>query len=307
MRTPSASGTPPGETGAPSAVSGAAAGPGRRWWAPANSTIRAWPGATPAAESRRSEPGSAPMENGVRSTVTTRGGPSALAISRRAVFRDKRLPPPVASRQYGAGRGRTQTGQATRDRKTEETPVRSGLDAGLLADLEAGVEILQGIDDSAVLQLFVADHGRPEESLLADGDRLAGSDLAHMVPERVIECVRGLGEPAVLHRKGDAGDDRRAVEEGDGGVHLDRHERPVVAAAAEAGDVMGQAERREHFAGGRELALHADQHDRVVLAGVLARDVVQPGGGDDGRDLSGRAGPDRLNHEAMVVAQEGGH
>src|SRR5882762_3119714 len=231
------------------------------------------------------------MLNGVWSRGTVLKEPSGRAISRRTVWRGKFPPPLCRSTEYGSRTGGKQTSRAGRGPGLERGATGwkgrpSGLDARLLADLEATVEILQGVDDAAVLELLVPHHGRAEEALLADLDRLAGGDVAHPVPEGVVERVRRLGEPAVLHRERDARHDRRAVEEGDRRVHLHRHQRPVVAAAAEARHVVGDPEGGEHLAGRRKLALDANQHHRIVLSGVFPRDVVQARGGDNGQDLA---------------------
>src|SRR5438552_1692343 len=148
------------------------------------------------------------MLNGVWSRGTVLREPSGRAISRRTVWRGKFPPPLCRSAEYGSRTGGKQTSRAGRgpawnaERRGGKDP--SGLDADLLADLEATVEIPQGVDDAAVLELLVPDHGRAEEALLADLDRLAGGDVAHSVPEGVVERVRRLGEPAVLHRERDA-------------------------------------------------------------------------------------------------------
>ena len=77
-------------------------------------------------------------------------------------------------------------------------------------------------------------------------------------------------------------------------------------AAHAAGDEVADRERRQDFAGRREVHLHAHQHDRVVLARVLAGDVVQARGRHRRRLLAGRARPDRFDDVALGIAQERG-
>jgi hypothetical protein len=71
-------------------------------------------------------------------------------------------------------------------------------------------------------------------------------------------------------------------------------------------DVMADAIGREDFAGRGEIALGADEADRVVLGGVGAGDIVQARGRDHGPEVVVGAAANRLDDEALVVAEQAG-
>lgn len=60
----------------------------------------------------------------------------------------------------------------------------------------------------------------------------------------------------------------------------------------------------QNLAGGREVLLHP--HHRIILAGVLAGDVVQPLGADRRGLVAVVPAPDRFHHVTVVVPQQGG-
>src|SRR5574341_1736550 len=112
-------------------------------------------GAMSGAGSGRLAVRSDPMENGVRSTATTLVSPSEPPISRRAIWRGKAVPPlchcpPIWCRgELEANRTASRPPGAAWNGRVM---ARSGLDAGLLPDLELRVELLEGVDDSAVFE-----------------------------------------------------------------------------------------------------------------------------------------------------------
>ena len=83
-----------------------------------------------------------------------------------------------------------------------------------------------------------------------------------------------------------------------------RHQRHVVRASHTAGDEMAECERRQHLARGGEVHLRAHQHHGIILAGIVARDVVQARGRYRHRLLAARPRPDGLDDELLCVAQQ---
>lgn len=64
---------------------------------------------------------------------------------------------------------------------------------------------------------------------------------------------------------------------------------------------MPDLKRVQHLARGGEGPLHPNQHNRVVLTGILARDVVQPARAHRDALLAGGARNDALDYEALIV------
>jgi hypothetical protein len=54
-----------------------------------------------------------------------------------------------------------------------------------------------------------------------------------------------------------------------------------------------------------QVLLHPDQHHRVVLAGILAGDIVQPLRADCRSLVAVMPAPDRLDNVAVIVPEEG--
>ena len=89
-----------------------------------------------------------------------------------------------------------------------------------------------------------------------------------------VDGIHRFGELALVHTIGRAAHDRRAIEVADPRVAHHRHEWHVVRTAHAAGHEMPGGEWGQNLARRRKVHLHTHQHHRVVLAGVLAGDVV---------------------------------
>ena len=72
------------------------------------------------------------------------------------------------------------------------------------------------------------------------------------------------------------GDQRRPIEIGSRSKERNWHKWHVVRSPHTSGHVMADGERRQNLTRRREVHLGTHQHDRIVFADVLARDVVQP-------------------------------
>ena len=95
-----------------------------------------------------------------------------------------------------------------------------------------------------------------------------------------------------------------AVEVADAGLERHRHQGHLMRATHSPSDVRADGEGRQHLAGGGEILLDPHQHHRVVLAGVLACNVMQARGGRHHRLLAAGERPHRFHHIALGVVQQ---
>lgn len=67
---------------------------------------------------------------------------------------------------------------------------------------ELSIQFLHLLDDPAILQFAIGEHGCPRESLLSDLRRLSGNFLPDVVPIGMIKGISGLGKFAVMDAEG---------------------------------------------------------------------------------------------------------
>src|SRR5512136_716794 len=92
----------------------------------------------------------------------------------------------------------------------------------------------------------------------------------------MVKRVSWLRQLSAVYAKTKGTDDRRPVEVRYRRIHFDRHKRAYVASPHEPGNIVAQVKGRKHLACGRECPLSPHEHDRVILARVLARNIMEP-------------------------------
>ena len=78
-----------------------------------------------------------------------------------------------------------------------------------------------------------------------------------------------------------------------------------MASSCVAGNIMGELEHRAEFLGRRKVLLQARDSRRVVLADILACNIVEAGGADRNNRLPGFPCAHRLNNKPVGIEQQG--
>lgn len=168
--------------------------------------------------------------------------------------------------------------------------------------------LLERLQALLVGQFDSGGEGDAVESEFSEHVHRLGCALAHWAPRGALEVVDDLRDDAVaVDRVACAADDRLAVRTGDSSVEFHRHHGGVVRTATIAGcDVDEPGEGVRDLFWGRENLLDAHDGDRVILALVLAGDVVEAARGDRDERKPIRPGRDLCDRVAIAVAQHKG-
>src|SRR5574340_525771 len=126
----------------------------------------------------------------------------------------------------------------------------------------------------------------------------------------IVEHVSRPDQPSVRQLKARTSHARRTIEPGRRGLpHRHRHQRPIVGASHPAFDDPGIPERLQYCADSREILLRPDDHHRIILPHILARDERQffrGGCGSNGavgtaKDILHRVAPRRTDEHQQII------